>query len=228
MKSAGDVKEEVDPEAEADGAKSDGELKISAAAKGVKETPTSGNLVNKGGVEAQRTVPVMISSKMFEPPAFLLESKNYDTYKEDLYMWSRITSVPKKNQAEVVVYSLEGHSSGIKEKVILNIGAKIKENEDGIKELVTFLDTIYKADEMADAWAKYKAFQKVSRKQNTPINNFIADFEKEYILAKSAGCVYSDTLLAFRLLEATQINEMDEKFVLTGIDFPTAKTQKNL
>ena len=61
-----------------------------------------------------------------------------------------------------------------------------------------------------------------------PINDFITDFEKEYVLAKSAGCVYSDVLLAFRLLEATKINEMDEKFVLTGIDFPVAKERSNL
>ena len=222
MKSADKIKEEVNPEAAAGGVgDSDVKVEVSAAATGVTEAHSP----HTSGIQ---TTTIMISSKMFEPPAFLSEAKNYDSYKEDLYMWSRITSVPKKNQAEVVVYGLEGHSSGIKEKIILNIGDKIKENEDGIKELVTFLDTIYKADEMADAWAKYKAFQKVSRKQNTSINDFIADFEKEYILAKSAGCAYSDTLLAFRLLEATQINEMDEKFVLTGIDFPTAKTQKNL
>ena len=171
---------------------------------------------------------IMMSSKVFEPPAFVSETKSYERYKDDLYMWSRITSVPKKNQAEVVVYSLQGHSSGIKEKIVLNIGEKIKENDDGIKELVAFLDTIYKADEMADAWAKYKSFQKVSRIESVSINNFIADFEKEYLLAKSAGCVYSDTLLAFRLLEATNITETDEKFVLCGIDFPKAKVQSNL
>ena len=57
-------------------------------------------------------------------------------YKEDLYMWSRITSVPKKNQAEAVVYNLQGHSSGIKEKIVINIEEKLKEN-DGIKEFVT-------------------------------------------------------------------------------------------
>lgn len=172
--------------------------------------------------------PVVMTTRYFEPPTFMSETKTYETYKEDLYMWSRITSVPKKNQAEVVVYGLEGHASRIKEKIVLNIGSKIKENDNGIQELIAFLDTIYKADEMADAWAKYKAFQKVSRKDNTNINDFIADFDKEYILAKSAGCEYSDTLLAFRLLEATRVNEMDEKFVLTGIDFPSAKTEKNL
>ena len=53
-------------------------------------------------------------------------------------------------------------------------------------------------------------------------------FEKEYILAKTAGCEYSDTLLAFRLLEATNLSELDKKFVLSGINYEEAKTNKNL
>ena len=48
------------------------------------------------------------------------------------------------------------------------------------------------------------------------------------MLAKTAGCEYSDTLLAFRLLEATNLSEMDEKFVLTGINYEEARTKKNL
>ena len=48
------------------------------------------------------------------------------------------------------------------------------------------------------------------------------------MLAKAAGCDYLDTILAFRLLEATNLSEMDKKFVLTGIDFTKGKTEKNL
>jgi hypothetical protein len=170
----------------------------------------------------------MASAKSFEPPAFVSETKTYEQYKKDLFMWSRITPVQKKLQAEVVVYNLEGHPSGIKEKIILNIGDKIEDADDGINQLIAFLDTIYKPDEMADAWSKYKNFQKITRTDNAPINNFIAEFEKEYILAKTAGCVCSDTLIAFRLLEATVLTEMDEKFVLTGVNYEEAKQQKNL
>lgn len=178
--------------------------------------------------EAEISQQRNMASKNFEPPAFVSDTKTYEQYKEDVLMWSRITPVQKKIQAEVIVYNLEGHPSGIKEKIILNIGDKIKNADDGVQHLMVFLDTIYKRDEMADAWSKYKNFQKIRRVDNAPINNFIAEFEKEYILAKTAGCVYSDTLIAFRLLEATVLNETDEKFVLTGVDYEEAKQQKNL
>ena len=177
--------------------------------------------------ESQGNV-AMASNYIIEPPGFISDTKSYATYKDDLERWARITGIPAENQADVVVHGLENHPSGIKEKIIINIGDELKNNKDGIKSLLTFLDTIYKVDEMADAWNRYKNFQKVSRSDNTPINEFIAEFDKEYLRAKTAGCVYSDTLLAFRLLEATNLSEMDEKFVLTGIDYVEAKTQANL
>ena len=171
----------------------------------------------------------IMNIRTFEPPAFISESKSYSNYKNDLYMWSRITSVPAKNQAEVVFYGLEGHTSGKKEEEItVNIGDKIKEADDGIDQLVKYVDSIYKEDEMASAWGKYKNFQKVVRSEDTLVNHFIVDFEKEYVLAKTAGCEYLNTLLAFKLLEATELTEMDEKFVLTGIDFSSAKTKQDL
>ena len=39
-----------------------------------------------------------------EPPAFISDQKSYAEYKVDLSIWSRITSLDKKIQAETVVY----------------------------------------------------------------------------------------------------------------------------
>ena len=102
-------------------------------------------------------------------------------------MWSGITPIKDVNQAEVVVYNLEGHSSGIKEKIIIKLGDKLANNKEGIKDLVTYLDNVYKEDDMSDAWTKYKNVQKLTRKPNQSIPDFIADFEKECVLAKAAG-----------------------------------------
>ena len=52
-----------------------------------------------------------------EPPSFVCETKTYAEYKEDLKRWSRLTSLEKKHQADMVIYRLDGHPSGIKEKI---------------------------------------------------------------------------------------------------------------
>ena len=175
-----------------------------------------------------RPTTTMAMFNRVEPPTFISDKKSYAAYKKDLLMWSRITSVAKTSQAEVVVYGLEGHPTGIKEKIIVNIGDQLENAEDGIQRLITFLDSIYKEDDMSAAWTKYKNFNKIVRPDSVTICNYIADFEKEYLLAKSAGCVYSDIILAFRLLESSRLTEVDEKFVLTGVDYADAKSKQNL
>ena len=52
-----------------------------------------------------------------EPPAFISETRNYAEYRANLKLWSRLTTLAPTVQAEMVVYRLTGHSSGIKEKV---------------------------------------------------------------------------------------------------------------
>ena len=87
-----------------------------------------------------------------EPPEFVSDKKSYETYKRDLKMWSRITTLKKSAQAEMVVYRLEGHSSGIKDKIMTQLGSKLEDNDKGIDELIKFLDGIYTKDDMAEAW----------------------------------------------------------------------------
>ena len=104
-----------------------------------------------------------------EPPQFISDTKTYSQYKHDLEMWSLISGIEAKSQAETVIYRLEGHLSRIKEKIMTQIGDKIKNSEKGIKHLIEFLDTIYDKDEMADIWDKYTEFASHSRKQNQDI-----------------------------------------------------------
>ena len=126
----------------------------------------------------------MATQRVLEPPSFVSEKKSYSTYKNDLRRWARITTVKKELQAEVVVYSLEGHSSGIKEKIDVQIGEKLQGNDKGIDDLIEYLDTIYEKDEMSDAWHKYKTFQKVSRQNGQEVKHLLRSLRKSILLQK--------------------------------------------
>ena len=88
------VKEEVDEDVFDDG----------AVAQVKAEVKTEAEVVS-----GEKTLITMAIAKSNEPPAFISERKSYAEYKTYLKMWSRITTIPKKDQAEVVVYSLGGH-----------------------------------------------------------------------------------------------------------------------
>ena len=163
-----------------------------------------------------------------QPPSFISETKTYEEYKEDLQMWSRITSIDKKLQAEIVVYYLDGHPSRIKEKIVTKIGASLVGKEEGIKLLIQFLDTIYGKDDMADVWDKYKSFSSHSRKPDQDVVDFLPNWEMSYQKLKVTGCEYSDAILGLKLLEDAQLSDMDTKLVLTGVNYADAKTKKDL
>ena len=52
------------------------------------------------------------------------------------------------------MFHLEGHPSGIKEKIETQLAEKIESN-DGIKVLLEFLKEIYDVNDMADSFDKY-------------------------------------------------------------------------
>ena len=142
---------------------------------------------------------------MLEPPTFISEKKSFDVYKKDLKRWSRLTTLDKKTQAEMVVYKLENHSSKIQEKINTQIGDKLEDNEHGIDELLKFLEGIYQKDSMADAWEKYISFEKFRCDEKTAIKQFIADWEDQYYKLKNVGCEYSDMILAFKILDSARL-----------------------
>ena len=167
-------------------------------------------------------------SKVIEPPTFISEEKSYAEYKHDLKSWSRFCGIDKKLQAEIVVYKFEGHPSRIKEKINTQIGEKLEDNENGIAELIKFLDGIYTKDDMAEAWEKFRTFSDLHRKPEQSMSEFISEWENCYFKMKKASCEYSDIILAFKLLSDSKLNEIETKLVLTGVDYKTGKETKNL
>jgi hypothetical protein len=175
-----------------------------------------------------RRIVLFTMATNIKPPSFVSDTKSYAEYKEDLKRWSRLTSIEKKHQADMVVYCLEGDPSGVKEKIVTQISDKIIEKDNGIDELITFLDGIYAKDDMADAWDRFKEFSSCTRKDNQSISDFIANWNNCYHRLKKVNCEYTDTVLGFKLLEDAKLKEVETKLVLTGVNYEDVNTKKNL
>ena len=104
----------------------------------------------------------------------------------------------------------------------------MQDNENGIKELLEFLDKIYTKDDMADAWDKFSEFTSFTKKPEQHMEIFIAEWENSYHKAKKVGCEYSDMILAFKLLKDAKLNEIETKLVLTGVNYTDGKQNKDL
>ena len=63
---------------------------------------------------------------------------------------------------------------------------------------------------MTEAWTKYKKFVRLVKSSEQSVTEFVSEFENEYKKAKECGCEFSDTVLAFSLLEACKLTDEDE------------------
>ena len=81
---------------------------------------------------------------------------------------------------------------------------------------------------MADVWEKYKKFSNHHRKEDEEMSNFLPNWEISYQKLKAMGCDYTDSILGLKLLEDAQLNDMDTKLVLTGVDLKAAQDKKDL
>ena len=81
---------------------------------------------------------------------------------------------------------------------------------------------------MADAWDKFCEFSYFIKKPEQTMPEFIAEWENCYYKMKNADCTYSDLILAFKLMQASKLNEIETKLVLTGVNYAEGKEKKNL
>ena len=72
---------------------------------------------------------------------------------------------------------------------------------------------------MADAFDKFREFSVFTRKWDVAMWDFIADWDNCYCEAKKVGCKYPDMILAFKLMIDLNLDDMETKLVLTGVDY---------
>ena len=161
-------------------------------------------------------------NKILEPPSFIGDSKNFETYEKDLKRWALLCSVEKEKQALLVVHYLDGDPSGIKDKIDSGMSDTELGSADGISKLLAFIEKIYKKDSIADGFDKYISFEKLKRSQNTTIQDFIPEWTTAYKKAVNVGCSLSDKVLAFKLLDASNLTNIERNLVLTGVNYEEA------
>ena len=172
--------------------------------------------------DSSKTNKIMANT-FTEPPSFISDDKSMAEYEADVEMWSRLTSITPELQAEVIVFHLGRQEHPVKEKIMMMIGSKLKNNPHGIQELLKFPKTIYKVDDMAYAFEKCVNFEKKERGKEKKAQEFIADWEVFYEKIKPKGYEIAEIVLAFKLLKVRRLTEIETSLVLTGVDLGKGK-----
>jgi hypothetical protein len=152
------------------------------------------------------------------PPEF--KNKAYDRYKQELNAWKEITELPKKKQGIAVALTLpEEHDSGIREKVFDEMTLDDLKDDDGLKKLITFMDSKLGKDDLTDSLEKFEDFENFVRGTDQNIVEFIAKFDQKYNKLKKKDMSLPPAILAFKLLRKANITKNERLLVLTGMDY---------
>ena len=147
-------------------------------------------------------------------PPKLANHKVYADWVRLLKLWEQFTDLDKKRQGPAVVISLSGKALDS----VLELEDEKIASEDGIKNILVKLDTIYKKDELNEKFQDLEKFEDLKRLSTTSINDFIADFDRKYSCLKKHGTTISEDLLGFKLLKSANLPTKDEQLIKATVE----------
>ena len=145
------------------------------------------------------------------PPQFK-ETMSYKLWKNKLEMWQLVTSVPKNQQA--IIVRLEALENNFKaEKAVDQIIAAELNTDTGMN-ILSKLDKVFQSETIDEAYNIYSCFINFNRHDDTDMNDYIIEYEHLYKRMEDFDMKLPDAVLAFKLLDGTNITEDDRKLAL--------------
>ena len=106
------------------------------------------------------------------------------------------------------------------------ITADVLNADDGVTKLIEFLDKLFKKDELSEAYETYVEFDRFRRSKVgvSSMEDYVIEFEKLYNKTKKFKMELPQPVLAFKLLECSDLEMKDRQLVLTGVDYDKTTT----
>ena len=169
--------------------------------------------------------PIMKIAK--NPPQFSLK-KNYDDYKNELEVWSKVTTIEKGKWGMIIALGLpeNGECEDIRNKVFRGCDLN---GEAGYQNYIKFMDKHFKKESISDMCEAIRSFMKMCKSEEQTIADYLSTFDSMYNRACTKGLTeLPQAYLMFLVLENAHLEVQDYRLVLPSIDFtPTSRTLSN-
>ena len=104
---------------------------------------------------------------------------------------------------------------GTRERVFGEIGIDKLNSDNGIEELIEFLDQFYKKDDLTGAYEAWRAFDQCRRNTAQSVDEYLSVFTRLNNNLKKHEIVLPATVLGYQLLEFSGLQDQDKTIVLT-------------
>ena len=145
------------------------------------------------------------------PPKFD-EARSYESWKNEVNIWKRVTELAKKKQALAVALGLEGRAR----EIAMEIPADDLDKDNGMDTLLAKLDGVFQLEEKDRAYEAYSQFDRMKKDDSVSMADYIIDFEQRYNRIKKYDMTLPDAVLAFKLLDTACLDEKNRQLALTA------------
>lgn len=156
------------------------------------------------------------------PPTFD-EGKPYESWKNEVDMWIRVTDLTKKKQALAVALGLTGRAR----ETAMEIPVDDLNKDTGMTTLLEKLDGLFLVEEKDRTYDAYSNFDKLARDNSVSMADFIIKFEQRYARMRKYKMELPDAVLAFKLLDTACLEVKDRQLALTACSDLSFKEMKS-
>ncbi|VDI80195.1 Hypothetical predicted protein [Mytilus galloprovincialis] len=162
----------------------------------------------------------MAASVNYKVPPVFTEQKPYSRWIDEIKAWKALTDLDKKKMGIAIALSLpeEGLNS-IRDKVFSDLSLEALSADDGVDKLIELMDKIFKKDELRQAYEAYSEFDRFRRSKVSSMEEYVTEFEKLYNKTKKVKMELPQPVLAFKLLEYSELEMKDRQLVLTSVNY---------
>ena len=147
------------------------------------------------------------------PPLFN-KSKSYSDWVRLVNLWTKFTDLEPTRQGPALVMSLEGKALD----TILELDDKDISHKDGVTLIINKLNKLYKKDKLNKKFQDLEKFENYKRSSETPMQQFLADFDQAHNKLKRHGITICNDLLGFKLLKAANLSSHHEQLIKATIN----------
>ena len=126
-------------------------------------------------------------------PPKLEDEAAYESWKNDVTIWTDLTDLPKEKQALAIHLSLSGRARIASSEIAV---ADLKK-DDGVSTIIKKLDNLFLADEGRRQFGAFHNLYNFRRSEDVEVDRFISEFEHLYFKFSEQKMTLPDSVQAF-------------------------------
>ena len=154
------------------------------------------------------------------------EDMDYDIWRKDVLIWSKLTNTPKIKRGRALQYTCRNYKKI--HEIVLDIDDRVVDCKNGLVNVLKVLDAFMKKSNYQKAIDAFEKFMKLEISSSQSLEEFFYKFDLAYKEMKNTGSTLNENLLFHRFLKALKLPDLDVKIIKANVSEFTCSQVKQI